>query len=260
MKSQKLLSYVRQAVDDYKLIEEGDHIAVGVSGGKDSLTLLYAMKKLQTFYPKHFTLVAVTVDLGYQDVSYAPVAEFCHELDVPYEIISTEIASVLFSEDGAKKIDGSPCALCAKLRKGALNDAVLSMGCNKVAYAHHKDDMIETLFLSMIFEGRLNVFPPKTFLDRTRLTVIRPLMYVSEAEIRGFLNKYSLPVVKNPCPVDGATKRQYVKDLIRHMNLDYPGVKKRLFHAITEGNLPGWQVEDDTTASHSVNAANESAE
>ena len=115
MKSQKLLSYVRQAVDDYKLIEEGDHIAVGVSGGKDSLTLLYAMKKLQTFYPKHFTLVAVTVDLGYPDVSYAPVAEFCHELDVPYEIISTEIASVLFSEDGTKKIDGSPCALCALL-------------------------------------------------------------------------------------------------------------------------------------------------
>lgn len=247
MKSQKLLSYVRQAIDDYQLIEDDDRIAVGVSGGKDSLTLLYALKKLQLFYPKQFSLVAVIVDLGYPDVSFSPVAEFCSQLDVPYEIIPTRIASVLFSEDGVKKIDGSPCALCAKLRKGALNDAILSMGCNKVAYAHHKDDMIETLFLSMIFEGRLNVFPPKTFLDRTELTVIRPLMYVSESEIRGFQNKYSLPVVKNPCPVDGATKRQYVKNLIRQMNLDYPGVKKRLFHAITEGNLPGWSNDKDTT-------------
>lgn len=239
MKLQQVMSHVRRAIDDYHMIEEGDCIAVGISGGKDSLALLYALSGLRRYYPKHFSIYAVTVDLGFQNLNLDKIVSLCKELNVPYKVIQTNIGEIVFRD----RKEDNPCALCSKMRKGALNNAMKELGCNKVAYAHHKDDMIETLFLSMIFEGRLNVFPPKTFLDRTRLTVIRPLMYVSESEIRGFLNKYSLPVVENPCPVDGATKRQYVKDLIRQMNLDYPGVKKRLFHAITEGNLPGWKDE-----------------
>ncbi|MGN0143135.1 MAG: ATP-binding protein [Roseburia sp.] len=241
MELQKLLSYTRRAVDDYQLIEAGDKIAVGVSGGKDSLTLLYALKHLQRFYPTPFELVAVTVDLGYDGFHLESIRALCHELEIPYQVIPTDIAHIVFNPEGIPLSDGSPCALCAKLRKGALNNAVLELGCNKVAYAHHQDDMIETLFLSLIFEGRFYVFPPKTFLDRTKLTVIRPLMYVSEAEIKGFQKKYQLPVVKNPCPMDGSSKRQYAKELVRQLNLDHPGVKKRLFHAITEGNIPGWQ-------------------
>lgn len=237
MELQKLLSYTRRAVDDYGMIEDGDKIAVGVSGGKDSLTLLYALNHLQKFYPKKFELLAVTVNLNFGDFDLSPIQMLCRQLEIPYQIISTEIGKILLEE----RKEASPCSLCAKMRKGALNQAVKDLGCNKVAYAHHQDDVIETMFLSMIFEGRFYSFSPKTFLDQTELTVIRPLIYVSEANVKGFQNKYQLPVVKNPCPMDGATKRQYAKELIRQINLDHPGAKVRLFHAIENESIPGWQ-------------------
>lgn len=237
MELQKLLSYTRRAVDDYGMIEDGDKIAVGISGGKDSLTLLYALNYLQKFYPKKFELLAVTVDLGFGAFDLSPIQALCRELGIPCQIISTEIGKILLEE----RKEASPCSLCAKMRKGALNQAVKDLGCNKVAYAHHQDDVIETMFLSLIFEGRFYCFSPKTFLDQTELTVIRPLIYVSEANVKGFQNKYQLPVVKNPCPVDGATKRQYAKELVRQINLDHPGAKVRLFHAIENGTIPGWQ-------------------
>lgn len=240
MKLQQLYSQVRRALDDYQMIEDGDKIAIGISGGKDSLTLLYALWGLQRFYPKHFELVAVTVDLGYPDFDLTPIETLCNNLSVPYHIIHTDIAQIV-----AKELDDSPCSLCAKLRKGAFNNAIKELGCNKVAYAHHQDDMIETMFLSMIFEGRFYSFSPKTFLDRTELMVIRPLMYVSEANVKGFRNKYQLPVVKNPCPVDGFTKREYAKNLVRQIHLENPGAKTRLFHAIVEGNIPGWPIKKD---------------
>ena len=236
MELQKLLSYTRRAVDDYQMIDDNDKIAVGISGGKDSLTLLYAMKHLQRFYPKSFELTAVTVDLGFDSFDLTPIKRLCQELDVPYRIIHTDIAQVIFEERKEK----SPCSLCAKMRKGALNKAVKELNCNKVAYAHHRDDMIETVFLSMIFEGRFYSFSPKTYLDRMELTVIRPLMYVSEAEIKGFQNKYCLPVVKNPCPADGVTKREYAKNLVRQINLEHPGAKTRIFTAILNGGIDGW--------------------
>lgn len=236
MQLQKLLSYTRKAIDDYQMIEDGDRIAVGISGGKDSLTLLYALASLQRFYPKKFSLIAVSVDLGYEGFDLSPVTALCAALGVEYHVIPTEIGKMVFSSQN----DGSPCSLCAKLRKGALNNAVKEYGCNKVAYAHHMDDVVETMFLSMIFESRFYCFPPVTYLDRTDLTVIRPMIYVSEAEVKGFRNKYHLPVVENPCPVDGATKRQYAKNLVRQINLDHPGAKQRIFRAVMEGNIPGW--------------------
>ena len=236
MKLQQLLSYTRKAVDEYSMIEEGDHIAVGVSGGKDSLTLLYAMHGLKRFYPKKFKLSAITVDLGYESADMTDVIKLCQDLDIPYEIVPTDIARILFEERKEK----NPCSLCAKMRKGALNDAVKKMGCNKIAYAHHKDDIIETMLLSLIFEGRFHSFSPKTYLDRMDLTVIRPIMFVDESEVIGFKDKQNLPVVKNPCPVDGYTKRQYAKEMVQSLNQENPGSKQRMFTAILNGNISGW--------------------
>ena len=236
MDLQRLLSYTRRAVDDYLMIEDGDKIAIGISGGKDSLTLLYAVKNLQRFYPKKFDVVAITVDLGYEGFDLSPIQQLCEQLNVEYHIVKTDIGNIVINE----RKETSPCSLCAKMRKGALNKAIMDLGCNKVAYAHHMDDMVETLMLSLIFEGRFYSFSPKTFLDKTELTVIRPMMYVPEADVKGFTNKYQLPVVKNPCPVDGITKREYAKNLVRQINLEHPGAKKRLFTAILEGNISGW--------------------
>ena len=236
MKLQRLLSLLRQAIDQYQMIENGDHIAIGISGGKDSLTLLYGLSQLQKFYPKHFTLSAITVDMGLDTMNLEPIKALCADFNVPYEIISTEIGKILFE---ARK-ESNPCALCAKMRKGALNQKALELGCNKIAYAHHKDDLIETALMSLLYEGRFYAFPPVTHLDRTDLTVIRPLMLVSEADVKGFRNKYQLPVCKNPCPMDGHTRREYVKNLIRTLNMDNPGVRERLFHAVINGNFEDW--------------------
>lgn len=236
MKLQQLYSYTRKAIDDYHMIEEGDKIAIGISGGKDSLTLLYALHGLLRFYPKKFTIVAITVDLGFKNLDIARVQELCDKLQVPYHIVKTEIANIVFEQ----RKESNPCSLCAKMRKGALNDKAEALGCNKVAYAHHKDDIIETMMLSLIYEGRFHSFSPYTYLDRMKLTVIRPLMYVNEADVIGFQNKYELPVVKSPCPMDGNTRREYVKQLIKQLNSENPGVKERFFHAIISGNIKGW--------------------
>lgn len=242
MKLQQLLSYTRKAVDDYAMIEDGDKIAIGISGGKDSLTLLYALKGLQRFYPKKFELIAVTVNLGFEGFDLSEIRALCNELEIPYYIIDTDIADIIFNV----RKESNPCSLCAKMRKGALNEAVKKLGCNKVAYAHHRDDIIETMLLSLIFEGRFHSFSPKTFLDRMELTVIRPLMYVPEVDVIGFKNKYQLPVSKNPCPEDGTTKREYTKNLVRQLNLEHPGTKDRMFHAIVDGNISGWPKKGGT--------------
>lgn len=236
MKLQRLLSLTRQAVDDYQMISDGDRIAIGISGGKDSLTLLYALHGLMRFYPKNFELVAITVDLGFDGFDLTPVKELCERLSIPYTIVSTDIGKILFDI----RKESNPCALCAKMRKGAFNQAAKDLGCNKIAYAHHKEDLIETMLLSLIYEGRFYAFSPYTYLDRMDVSVIRPLIYVNEADVIGFKNKYQLPVCKNPCPVDGHTKREYVKKLTKTLENENPGVKDRMFHAIATGNLPGW--------------------
>ncbi len=236
MELQKLLSYSRKAIDDYHMINDGDRIAVGISGGKDSLTLLYALSGLKRFYPHKFDLEAITVDLGFPDFHTDEVAKLCEQLDVPYTVKKTDIYNIVFDI----RRETNPCSLCSKLRKGALNDAIKERGCNKVAYAHHKDDVVETLLLSLIYEGRFHTFSPVTYLDRTELYVIRPLIYVPEMDIIGFRNKYDLPVVKSKCPQDGYSKREYVKDLLRQITEDAPGVKERIFTAICDSNIKGW--------------------
>lgn len=237
MNLQRLLSLTRQAVDKYQMIDEGDHIAIGISGGKDSLTLLYALHGLMKFYPKKFHITALTVDPGFdQNFDLTPVKELCTTLNVPYHIIETEISSILFKE----RKESNPCSMCGKLRKGAFNQKALELGCNKIAYGHHKNDMIETMLMSMIFEGKFYSFPPVTHLDKTGLTLIRPLMLMDESDVIGFKNKYKLPVVPNECPVDGHTKRAYAKQLVKQLNSEHPGAKDRMFHAIMNGNIEDW--------------------
>lgn len=237
MKLQRLLSYVRRAIDDYQMIDDGDKIAVGVSGGKDSICLLLALKHLQRFYPKHFTLEAITVSLGLPGATYDDIAALCKSIDVPYTVVNTDIGQIIFDERKEK----NPCSLCAKMRKGAFNEMAKKLSCNKVAYAHHKDDIIETMLMSLLFEGRFHTFSPVTYLDRMDLTVIRPLMYVDEIDIKGFQNKYHLPVQKNPCPADGYTKREYAKNLVKQLNQEHLGAKEHMFHAIVNATLPGWK-------------------
>ena len=238
MKLQLLLSLTRQAIDNYHMIEDGDHIAVGLSGGKDSLTLLYALHYLQRFYPKKFALSAITVDLGLGNMNMEPIRTLCKEFAIPWSVVHTQIGPILFD---AKK-EANPCSLCAKMRKGALNQEAKSLGCNVIAYAHHRDDVIETLLLSLFYEGRYHCFSPITRLDRAGLSIIRPMIYVTEANVIGFKNRFQLPVCKNPCPVDGHTKRQYIKDLIKCLQKENPYLKDCLFHAVSQGSLPGWEV------------------
>ena len=238
MKLQQVYSLTRKAIDDYHMIQAGDEIAVGISGGKDSLTLLYALQGLRRFYPHPFKLCAVTVDLGFDNLKLDKISDLCEDLDVPYHIIHTDIAKIIFED----RRESNPCSLCAKMRKGALNDAMKAIGCNKVAYAHHKDDVVETMMMSLIYEGRLHTFRPVTYLDRTDITVIRPLVYMNEADVIGFVNKYKVPVVKSPCPADGHTKREYIKNLVQKINLEAPGVKGRIFTAIQSGKLDGWSL------------------
>lgn len=236
MKLQQLYSFTRKAIDDYHMISEGDKIALGISGGKDSLAMLYALSGLRRFYPIPFELYAVTVDLGFENLDLGKIRTLCEKLQVPYKIIKTDIGKIIF-EDRKEK---SPCSLCAKMRKGALNQAMKDLGCNKVAYAHHRDDVVETMLLSLIYEGRFHSFSPVTYLDRMDMTVIRPLLYVQEADIIGFINRYEVPVVKSPCPADGNTRREYVHLLLAQLNRENPGVKERMFHAVRD-MLPPWE-------------------
>lgn len=238
MELQKLYSYTRRALEQYNMIEENDKIAIGVSGGKDSLTLLYALSGLKRFYPKKFHLVAISVDLGFGIQDFTEIKKLCDDLSIPLYIVPTEINQIVFVE----RKESNPCSLCAKMRKGALNEKAKQLGCNKIAYAHHKDDIIETMLLSLIYEGRFHTFAPLTYLDRTELYVIRPLMFVSESEIIGFKKRMSLPVAKNPCPADGYTKREYVKNLLKQLNHENPGVKERMFSAIINSTIRGWEL------------------
>ena len=214
----------------------GCNAIVAISGGKDSLTLLYALHGLKRFYPNHFELSAVTVDLGFENFDLSPVQRLCDELEVPYRIVPSDIYNILFKI----REEENPCSLCAKMRKGALNDKAKEIGAGKIAYAHHRDDLIETMMMSLIYEGRFHAFSPVTYLDRMQLYVIRPFLFVEEGDIISFARDMKLPVCKNPCPVDGNTKRQYTKELLGQIYRENPGADKRLFRAILDGNLAGW--------------------
>ncbi|MGN1097939.1 MAG: tRNA 2-thiocytidine biosynthesis TtcA family protein, partial [Clostridia bacterium] len=211
-------------------------ITVGVSGGKDSLVLLVTLANLRRFYPKPFKLSAVTLDLGYGDMDYSPIAKLCEDMGVDYYIKKTDIKEIVFDI----RKESNPCSLCAKMRRGALHDAALEIGSRTVALGHHNDDVIETFLLSLVFEGRVGCFSPVSYLDRKGITLIRPMIYMPERYSAGLAKRMSLPVVKNSCPADGNSKRQYIKELVSRLEAENPGFKTRAFTAIVNGNVGGF--------------------
>ena len=236
---QHILGQVRRCVEDYHMIEAGDKVAVGVSGGKDSLLILTALARLRDFYPISLQLEAITLETGTPGMSFDAVAELCRELEVPYTRIHVPVYQIVFEERKEK----NPCSLCAKLRRGSLNTALTERGIHKIALGHHYDDAIETLLMNLLFEGRLGCFQPVTYLDRTGLTQIRPLLYCREADIRRTVERLRLPVVHNPCPANGSTRRQEVKDLIHQLEGRYPDIKQKLFGSLQRYPLYGWNLE-----------------
>lgn len=232
----KLLSLMRKCIKDYRMISPGDCIAVGVSGGKDSLVLLRLMAELRDHSPIPFDLFAITLDLGYAEIDFSPIADLCQQLDIPYTLRKTQIREIVFDI----RKEENPCALCAKLRRGILNETAIELGANKVALGHHYDDAIETFALSLVYEGRLNSFLPVTYLDRTGLTLIRPMLYIHEKSIQNFAQRQVLPLVHNPCPADKNTRREDMKALLYELEGRYPGLKDNIFGGLQRSPLPGW--------------------
>lgn len=236
MKPQKLLSYTRRACDEYGMIRHGDRIAVAVSGGKDSLAMLVALSSLRRFYPNPFSLEAIMVSLGFPGFDPSPVADMCAELGVPFHLVETDIGAVVFDVRKEK----NPCALCSNLRKGALNAEALRLGCDTVALGHNRDDICQSFFMSLFYEGRVHTCAPVTYLDRTGLHTIRPLMFAPEDEIADFASQRGLPVLKSPCPADGRTKREFVKRFMGEQEKAFDHFSDKVFTAILRSGLPGY--------------------
>lgn len=233
---QKLMGLVRRCVDDYDMIRQGDKIAVGVSGGKDSLVLLVLLAGLKQYFDKSYELEAITIDMGL-GMDYSGIQALCDRLEVPYTIVKTEIAPIIFDYRKEK----NPCSMCSKMRRGALNQAILDKGFNKLALGHHYDDAVETFLMSLIFEGRISCFQPVTNLDRTGVIQIRPMLYLHEKTVDNFAKRMELPVLENRCPVDKHTKREEVKALIFSLSQTYPDLKERIFGAMQRYPLPEWE-------------------
>lgn len=233
---QKLMGLVRRCVDDYHMIESGDKIAVGVSGGKDSLVLLQLLAGLREYFNKPFELEAITIDMGL-GMDYTAIEQLCRQMQVPYTIVKTEIGPIIFDYRKEK----NPCSMCAKMRRGALNQAIVERGFNKLALGHHYDDAVETFVMSLLFEGRISCFQPVTNLDRTGIIQIRPMLYIHEKTIDNFAARQNLPVLTNRCPVDKTTKREEVKQLIFQLSQTYPDLKERIFGAMQRYPLPAWE-------------------
>ncbi len=232
---QKLIGLVRRCVEDYNMIESGDRIGVGVSGGKDSLALLVFLAELRKYNSSPFTLEAITIDMGL-GMDYSPIAELCEKLDVPYHLVKTEIGPIIFDHRKEK----NPCSMCSKMRRGALNQVMLEHGLNKLALGHHYDDAVETFLMSLLYEGRLSCFQPVTNLDRTGIIQIRPMLYIHERTVDNFVSRQALPVIENRCPMDKQTKREEIKKLIYDLSQQYPDLKERVFGAMQRLPLPEW--------------------
>ena len=233
---QKLIGLVRRCVEDYKMITPGDRIGVGVSGGKDSLALLAFLAELRKYNSNPFELEAITIDMGL-GMDYSGVAALCNKLDVPFTQVQTQIGPIIFEHRKEK----NPCSMCAKMRRGALNQALLDRGLNKLALGHHYDDAVETFLMSLIYEGRISCFQPVTDLDRTGIIQIRPMLYIHERTIDSFAERTGLPVVHNRCPVDKQTKREEIKKLVYELSAEYPDLKERIFGAMQRFPLPEWE-------------------
>ena len=237
---QRILSLVRRCVEDYDMIQAGETVAVGVSGGKDSVLTLAALARLRDFYPKKFDVAAVTINAGTPGMDFSPIADLCRQLEVPYYLVDVPIYEIVFVHRQEK----NPCSLCAKLRRGALSTELNRLGLHKIALGHHFDDAVETMLMSLFLEGRISCFQPVTDLDRSGVTQIRPLLYVQEKEVPGAVRRLGLPVVENPCPANGSTRREEMKELLFQLERQYPQLKKKIFGAIQRYPLYGWSLEE----------------
>ena len=235
---QRLVGLLRRCVDDYNMIKAGDRIGVGVSGGKDSLVLLVLLAELRKYNANPFTIEAITIDMGL-GMDFSEIEKLCKDLDVPFHLIKTEIAPIIFDHRKEK----NPCSMCSKMRRGALNQALLDLGLNKLALGHHYDDAVETFVMSLIYEGRISCFQPVTDLDRTGIIQIRPMLYIHEKTVDSFATRQNLPVLKNRCPVDKNTKREEIKQLVYDLSATYPDLKERIFGAMQRLPLPEWEPQ-----------------
>ena len=234
----RMLSFVRRAVDDYGMIDDGDKIAVGISGGKDSLALLSTLAAMRRFYPKKYDIVAITVNIGLEGMDFSPVESFCEALGVEYKIVKTDIARIIFDV----RKEPNPCSLCAKMRRGALHLAAVEAGCNKVALGHHYDDAVETFMMNLFNEGRIGCFSPKSYLSNRQITLIRPMLYATEKDVIYFAKRQELPVVTSTCPEDHATEREKTKNLLSELEKGNKGVKHRIFHAMCKAEIDGFKL------------------
>ena len=239
---QKIMGYVRRAVQEFGLIDEGDKIAVGISGGKDSLVLLSALAGMRRFEAFSYDIVAVTIDPGFNGVpnNYDAVARLCDRLQVPFSLVHTQIGEIVFDI----RKEPNPCSLCANMRRGALHDAAKAAGCNKLALGHHNYDVIETFMMNLTKEGRIGCFSPKTHLDRKDITVIRPLVFAPESQVSAACKRNNLEVVKSVCPADKTTVRQQTKEFLADMERRDKGVKQRIFSALRKSGIDGWGYPD----------------
>lgn len=236
---QQTMSRIRKAIDDYNMIEQNEKVAVALSGGKDSALMLAALVHLSRFHPKNFTVCALFVDLGFGNIDTPALERFCESLGVEFKVKHTEISKIIFEY----RNESNPCALCAKMRRGVIHDLALEMGAKKIALGHHMDDAVETFFMNLTYESRIGCFQPVTYLSRKDVTVIRPMIYLNEREIKGAVNRLNIPVMKNPCPADGNTKREQTKKLIHKLSEDYPNIKKSVFSALSRSGIDGWGKE-----------------
>lgn len=234
---QKILGYMRKAIKDYHMIEDGDKIAVCLSGGKDSITLLLGLKQLQRFFNKQFDIIAVSVNPGFDFFDTSFLKKTCEEIQVPLIIENSNIKEIVFDIRKEKR----PCSLCANIRRGILNSVAIREGCNKIALGHNEDDVLETFFLNMLYTGNLNTFAPVSYMDRSKITLIRPLIYAPEKEIRKFIKRNDIKVMPKSCPMDGVSKREYMKDLLYKLTIEIPNVRANLIGAIKRAGINGWK-------------------
>lgn len=234
---QKILGYLRKAIEHYNMINEGDKIAVALSGGKDSITLLKGLKALQRFYPKHFELIAISVNPGFEFFDSEFLQKTCNDIGVDYIEVKSDIKEIVFDI----RKERNPCSLCANLRRGILNSTSIQHGCNKLALGHNEDDVLETFFLNMLFAGSLSTFAPTSYMDRSKITLIRPLIYTPEKEIRNFIKRENIMVMKKNCPMDGLSKREYMKNMLYKLSIEIPNVRANLMGAIKRANINGWK-------------------
>ena len=234
---QKMLSYMRKAIENYNMINEGDKIAVGLSGGKDSITLLMGLKALQRFYPKKFEVVAISVNPGFEFFNSEFLKSVCDKIGVEFIEEKSYIKEIVFDIRKEK----NPCSLCANLRRGILNSTAIAEGCNKLALGHNEDDVLETFFLNLLYAGNLSTFAPVSYMDRSQITLIRPLIYAPEKEIRSFIKRSGITVMPKTCPMDGISKRESMKDMLFKLSLEIPNVRANIMGAIKRANINGWK-------------------